>query len=122
MTYIDLMSMLPWFPSLTNPIRSNTPATMIIIAQKKLHVIHPVLLTLVHHLCTPFFFHCLGPALNPRLHSLLINHRSAKHIPLVVRSGILRKDSTASPNVTRVDSRDLTTAMTILQALTRFQQ
>ena len=91
--------------------------------QKMLQVIHLVLLTLVHHLCTPFCFHCLGSALHPsRLHSLLMYRRSAKHIPIVVGSGILKKESTASPKVTRVGSRDLTTVITIQQALTRLQQ
>ncbi|KAG0632563.1 hypothetical protein HOY80DRAFT_1067793 [Tuber brumale] len=87
----------------------------------KLQVIHLVLLTLVHHLCTAFFFHHLGPAL-PSPHSRFMNRRSAKHTPIVVESRILRKESIASPNVARAGSRDLTTAMTILHALTRLQQ
>jgi len=95
---------------------------MIVIEQKKLQVIHLFLLTLVRHLCTPFFFHCLGPVFQPHLHSLSTNSRSAKHVPLVVGSGVLKKESTASPKVTRIGSRDLTTAATIQIALTRLQQ
>ena len=121
--YIDLMSVLKKeFRSWPIPHPSSTPVTIIAIEQKKLHVIHLVLLTLVHHLCTPFCFHGLGPALHPRFHSLLMNRRSAKHIPIVVGSGILKKESIASPKVTRVGSLDLTTATTILQALIRLQQ
>ena len=95
---------------------------MIVIAKKKLHVIHLVLLMLVHHLCTPFCFHCLGPVLHPRLHSRSMNRRSAKHIPLVVGSWILKKESIASPKVTKVGSRDLTIVIIIAHALIRLQQ
>ena len=73
---------------------------MVIIAteQNKLQVIHLVPLAPVHHLRTPFCFH-----------SLSMNRRSAKHIPIVVESGILKKESIASPKVTEVGSRDLIT-------------
>ena len=121
-TYRDLMSVLSNFRSWPIPFPSNTPVMIMAIEQKRLQVIHLVLLTLVHHLCIPFRFHCLGPALDPCLHSLLMNRRSAKHIPIVVGSGILKNESIASPKVTRVGSRDLTTAMTMQQALTRLQQ
>ena len=116
------MSVLRDFRSWPIPFPSNTPVMIIAIKQKKLQVIHLFLLTLVHHLCIPFRFHCLGPALDPCLHSLLVNRRSAKHMPIVVGSGILKKESIASPKVTRVGSRDLTTVITIQQALTRLQQ
>jgi len=86
---------------------------MIMAHQEKLQVIHLVLLTLVHHLCTPFCFHLLGPALDRCFHSLLINHLPAKHIPIVVGSGILKNESIASPKVTKVGSRDLTTVIII---------
>ena len=95
---------------------------MRIIEQRKLQVIHLLLLALVHHLCTPFCFHCLGCVLHPRLHSLSMNCRSAKHMLTVVGSGILKKESIASPKVTSVDSRDLTITVTIQQALTKLQQ
>src|SRR5205807_1586522 len=121
-TYIDLMSVLKEFPSVTIPIRRNAPAAITAIKHTKLQTIHLVLLTLFHHLCTLFCFHSLGLVRHPRLHSLSTNRRSAKHIPIVVGSGILRKESTASPNVTSVGSRDLTTAMIIQQALIRLQQ
>ena len=116
------MSVLMYSRSMPIPYPSNTPVTMIAIKQKRLQVIHLVLLTLLHHLCTPFCFHCLGLALEPRIHSFSMNRRSAKHIPIVVWSGILKNESIASPKVTRVGSRDLTTAMTMQQALTRLQQ
>ena len=93
-----------------------------VIEQKKLQIIHLFLLTLVHHLCAPFCFHSLGPALHRRLQFLPIYRRSAKHMSIVVGSGFLKKESTASPRVTRVGSLDLTTAMTIQQALTRLHQ
>ena len=115
------MSVLQYFPSRTIPNRSETPAAMIIIKQKKLQAIHLVLLALVHHLCTPFF-HSLGPVVHPRSHSRLMNCRSAKHIPMVVWSGVLKKESTASPRVTIVGSRKLTTVITMQQALTQLQQ
>ena len=120
--YSDLMSVPQYIPSWSMPNRSKSPATMIVIKQKKLQIIHLVLLTLVHHLCTPFCFHCLGPVFQPHLHCLSMNRRSAKHLPLVVESGVLKKESTASPRVTRVGSLDLATTMIILQALTRLQQ
>ena len=119
--HIDLMSVLNTSPSCRIPNRSNTPATIIVIEQRKLQVIHLVLLALVHHLCASSWLHSLGPVLHPRLHSLSMNRRSAKHIPFVVESGILKKESIASPKVTRVGSRDLTTAIIILEALIRLQ-
>jgi len=118
----NLVSVLTNFLSSPIPNPSNRAVVMIAVEQKTLQVIHLVLLTLVHHLCILFCFHRLGPALDLRIHSLSINHRSAKHIPVVVRSGILKKESIASPKVTRVGSRDLATAMTIQLALTRLQQ
>ena len=104
------------------PNTSNTPAMMITIELKKLQIIHLLLLTLAHHLCIPFRFHGLGPALDPRIHSLSMNRRSAKHMSTVVGSGMLKKESIASPKVTRVGSLDLTTVMIIPPALTRLQQ
>ena len=95
--YIDLRSVLQTYPSVIIPIASNTPATTIVSKQNKLQVIHLVLLTLTDHLCTPFCFHRFGPILCPSLHCLSINSRLAKHIPCVVGSGILKKESTASP-------------------------
>ena len=120
--HIDLRSVLQTFLSDCIPCASNTARRMRFIEKKKLQIIHLVLLTLVHHLCPPFCFHCLGPDLHPRLHSFLMNLRSAKHIPIVAGSGNLKNESTASPKVTRVGSRDLTTVMIIQQALTRLQQ
>jgi len=119
---IDRMSVAEYFPSFAIPSPNNTPVAMIVIEKKKLQIIHLLLLTLVHHLCIPLCFHCLGPVVHPCLHSLLMNCRLAKHIPMVVGSGTLKKESIASPKVTRVGSRGLMTAMTIQQALTRLQQ
>jgi len=65
----DLMSVLEESRSCIIPNPSSTLAVIIGIEQKKVQVIHLVLLTLVHHLCAPFCFHCLGPALDPRFHS-----------------------------------------------------
>ena len=120
--HIDLMSVLNESPSCRIPNRSNTPAAIIVIEQRKLQVIHLVLPTLVHHLCTPLCFHSLGPVLHPRLHSRSMNRRSAKHIPLVVGSGILKKESIASPMVAKAGSRDRTTVIIIAHALTRLQK
>ena len=120
--YIDLRSVFRSSPSDFIPNRSNTTAAMIVVEQKKLQAIHLFLLTLVHHLCAPFCFHCLGPVFHPCLHSRSMNCRSAKHIPIVVGSGTLKKESTASPKVTRVGSRDLKIVIIIPQALTRLQQ
>jgi len=106
--YRDLISVLMNSLIMAIPDPSKTPVMMIATERNKLQVIHLVLLTLAHHLCTPFRFHFLGSVLDPRLHSLLIN--------------CLKKESIASPNVASVGSRDLTTVMTIQQALTRLQQ
>ena len=120
--YIDLMSVFNTLPSCWIPNRSNTTETMIVIANKTLQVIHLALLTLVHHLCAPFCFHWLGPVLRPCVHSSSMNHRSAKHIPLVVGSEVLKKELMASPRVTSVGSRDLIIVIIIAHALTRLQQ
>jgi len=117
----DFIYLLSLSPSCFIPNLSSIPAVMIATEQKELQVMHLGLLAPVHHLCTPFCFHCLGPALDARFHSVSINRRSAKHIPIVLESGILKKESIVSPKVTNVGSRDLPTVIIILHTLTRVQ-